>query len=279
MFIIFSFFALIMVSLAARFFEGRLSKYNFVIFTLKYVPAVCAFMGAAFVFALILQRCVSGSVSKQAFIFIFFAQVLAIIAAGFCVFLHCARKMNFSFLKTCLSFLLGFVFSLVLTLVLFAANCFLYFNTFQYLKIHPDHTCQMRLKPLFSFCPEYDRQIVFKSGKIIGIHLDTCGLSDFKVYKLNNGNLYLECMQNFGNSYVIDEENEKVYMVLGGNVAELKIGDPIDGMDIGPDIITYHTYGESGRKTYNSNIEVRSRLLENKKFLGSFFSRYGFSEK
>ena len=214
MFIIFSFFALIMVSLAARFFEGRLSKYNFVIFTLKYVPAVCAFMGAAFVFALILQRCVSGSVSKQAFIFIFFAQVLAIIAAGFCVFLHCARKMNFSFLKTCLSFLLGFVFSLVLTLVLFAANCFLYFNTFQYLKIHPDHTCQMRLKPLFSFCPEYDRQIVFKSGKIIGIHLDTCGLSDFKVYKLNNGNLYLECMQNFGNSYVIDEENEKTATVV-----------------------------------------------------------------
>ncbi len=266
----------------ARLFDKGKYKHNFIVFTLKYAPLVCAFMGAAFVLALIccnqIVRLFSLSASAG---FLFLVQMLAaiaIMATGFWFYRSLALRRNFSMLKTCLSFVLGFAFSLALSLGIFAAGMFAYFNSFQYVKIHPDYSFQMRLKPLFAMCPEYDRSIVFESGKTVGIHMDTCRLSDFKVYKLNGGMIYLECQQHFGNSYVIDEKNEKVYMRIGDGIAELKDVGYVDGMDIASDAVVYYTHGKAKSKPYRSPIGNAAGLFENKSFLGSFSPR-GFVEK
>ena len=65
-----------------------------------------------------------------------------------------------------------------------------------------------------ALCPEFDRRIAFESGKRVGIWIDTCGLDKFGVYKLANGAIYLESEVGFGNSYIIDSKNEKVYEAL-----------------------------------------------------------------
>lgn len=281
MLVVITFFSLVAVSLMARFFDKGKYKHSFIVFTFKHAPIVCAFMGAAFVLTLICCNQIVRLFSLSASAGLFLVQMLAaiaIMATGFWFYRSLALRRNFSVLKTCLSFVLGFAFSLALSLAIFAAGMFAYFNSFQYVKIHPDYSFQMRLKPLFTMCPEYDRSIVFASGKTVGIHMDTCGLSDFKVYKLNGGMIYLECQQHFGNSYVIDEKNEKVYAKIDDGIAELKGSGYVDGMDIDSDTVVYHTHGKAKSKPYRSPIGNAAGLFENKSFLGSFSPR-GFVEK
>ncbi len=38
-----------------------------------------------------------------------------------------------------------------------------------------------------TFCAEHDKRILFKSGKRVGLLIDTCGFGPFRVYKLNTG--------------------------------------------------------------------------------------------
>ena len=158
----------------ARFFDKGKYKHSFIVFTFKYAPLVCAFMGAAFVLALICCNQIVRLFSLSASAGLFLVQMLAVIAImiGFGFYRSLALRRNFSMLKTCLSFVLGFAFSLALSLVIFAAGMFAYFNSFQYVKIHPDYSFQMRLKPLFAMCPEYDRSIVFASGKTVSFTYD-----------------------------------------------------------------------------------------------------------
>lgn len=280
MLVVITFFSLVAVSLTARLFDKGKYKHNFIVFTLKYAPLVCAFMGASFVLALICCNQIVRFFSLSASAGLFLVQMLAVIAImiGFGFYRSLALRRNFSMLKTCLSFVLGFAFSLALSLAIFAAGMFAYFNSFQHVKVHPDYSFQMRLKPLFAMCPEYDRSIVFASGKTVGIHMDTCRLSDFKVYKLNGGMIYLECQQHFGNSYVIDEKSEKVYARIGDGIAEMKDGGYVDGMDIASDSVVYYTHGKPKSKPYRSPIRNAAGLFESKSLLGSFSPR-GFVEK
>lgn len=43
-----------------------------------------------------------------------------------------------------------------------------------------------------TFCAEYDKRLVFKSGKRIGLLIDTCGYGPFRVYKMKDGLYCLE---------------------------------------------------------------------------------------
>ena len=42
-----------------------------------------------------------------------------------------------------------------------------------------------------TFCAEYDKRILFKSGKRVGLLVDTCGFGPFQVYRLKSGDYCL----------------------------------------------------------------------------------------
>ena len=42
-----------------------------------------------------------------------------------------------------------------------------------------------------TMCAEYDKRLLFKSGKCIGLPLDTCGFGPFQVYRLKSGDYCL----------------------------------------------------------------------------------------
>ena len=43
-----------------------------------------------------------------------------------------------------------------------------------------------------TFCAEYDKRLVFKSGKRIGLLMDTCGYGPFRIYKMKDGQYCME---------------------------------------------------------------------------------------
>ena len=43
-----------------------------------------------------------------------------------------------------------------------------------------------------TFCAEYDKRLLFKSGKRVGLLMDTCGYGPFRVYRLRDGNYCIE---------------------------------------------------------------------------------------
>ena len=241
--IIVLFFTLILVSLIASILRKKTAKYDFTLFTLSLVPAICAFMGLGLVLLLALQKFIIQVCPKDMYFAAFFGQIIIILGIGFCVFLYFARMRKMPFLKSCMSFFAGFAFSFILAIAFIAADAFIYYNAWINLIIHPSYSCEMQLNPRFTFCAEYDRRALFKSGKKIGIGMDTCGLSNFKVNRLGNGWLYLECKASWGNSYIVDDVNEKVYMKMPNGISELKTEGMIDGMDIYEDKVIYYTYG------------------------------------
>ena len=80
MLVVITFFSLVAVSLMARLFDKGKYKHNFIVFTLKYAPLVCAFMGAAFVLALICCNPIVRLFSLSASAGLFLVQMLAVIA-------------------------------------------------------------------------------------------------------------------------------------------------------------------------------------------------------
>ena len=73
--------------------------------------------------------------------------------------------------------------------------------------------------PSHPFLAEYDRGIVFRSGKRIGIWPDTGGGGPFAVYRLPSGAFYLVCGMNFEpqrNEYRIDPAAETVELLVEG---------------------------------------------------------------
>lgn len=279
MLIIALFFTLILVSLIASILRKKLQKYDFTLFTLSLVPAICAFMGLGLVLLLVLQKFIIQVCPKDMYFVAFFGQIIFISGIGFCVFLYFARKRKMPFLMSCMSFFAGFAFSFILAIAFIAADAFIYYNTWINLKIHPSYSCEMQLNPLFTFCAEYDRRVLFKSGKKIGIGMDTCGLSSFRVNRLGNGWLYLKCQASGGDSYIVDDVNEKVYMKMPNGISELKTEGMIDGMDIYEDKVIYYIYGKDGNGSYKSDIEITKDLFDNMVFLGEFSPKTGgFSE-
>ena len=291
MFVVISFFVLIGVSLLAWICEKRRPEGGFLLFTFKCVPALCAGMGALFilfvVILVLLAKIASPAISylncpkvfSALFEGVFCLGALLILVGGIAVHLAFAGRRNFSLWKALGSFALGFTFSAAVTAAVFAAHTWFVLNTWSGVEIHPEYSCKMLFKRLPAMCPEFDRYVGFDSGRKIGIHTDTCGLSDFEVYDLGEGRLYLRCMRDFGSSYIIDDKNEKVYEESGGKAIELK-GDMIEGRSIDARKATYYTYTrtkDKKGKSYESPVEDWSGILAKRKLVGKF-GRYGFSK-
>lgn len=264
-----SFFLLIGISLSARLLRSD----GFIAFSLRTVPAICAFMGAI----LTLWLAIIPHVSKPAVApFLILVPPPAILAAGFAFHVSRSLKRGISAMRATLSFAVGFALSLAITAAAIAANLAVYFNTWRSVEIPSSPKCFLEMRALVALCPEFDRRIAFASGKRVGIWIDTCGLDKFNVYKLANGAIYLEYENGFENSYIIDSKNEKVYEVHGDTAIELK-GGLICGRFGADGKVVYETYeggGENGE--FKSAPIPAAKLMDGKKFIGRL-SRRAFS--
>lgn len=261
-----SFFLLIGISLSARLLRSD----GFIAFSLRTVPAICAFMGAIFTLWLAVLPYVSKFVASPLLILV---PPPAILAAGFAFHVSRSLKRGISAMRATLSFAAGFALSLAVTAAAIAANLAVYFNTWQRLEIPSSPKCFLEMRARVALCPEFDRRIAFESGKRVGIWIDTCGLDKFGVYKLANGAIYLESEVGFGNSYIIDSKNEKVYEALGGSAIELK-GGMLCGRDGGggESEVSYETYGGENGNFKSPSIPA-AKLLDGKKFIGRLSRR------
>lgn len=263
-----SFFLLIGISLSARLLRSD----GFMAFSLRTVPAICAFMGAIFTLWLAVLPYVSKFAASPLLILI---PPPAILAAGFAFHVSRSRKRGISAMRAALSFAAGFALSLAVTAAAIAANLAVHFNTWRSVEIPSSPKCFLEMRARVAFCPEFDRRIAFESGKRVGICIDTCGLDKFGVCKLANGAIYLESENGFGNSYIIDSKNEKVYEALGSSAVELKGGLICgrDGGDCGGEVV-YETYGDGGENGKFKSVPIpAAKLLVGKKFIGRLSKR------
>lgn len=61
-----------------------------------------------------------------------------------------------------------------------------------------------------TFCAEYDKRILFKSGKRIGLLIDTCGFGPYRVFRLKDGNYCL--VDGYNRNYSKSFESMERYL-------------------------------------------------------------------
>lgn len=125
------------------------------------------------------------------------------------------------------------------------------------------------------FLAEYNKRIVFKSGKRIGINVDTGGAGDFSVYALEDGRYYLvDGLRTvwIRSEYRVDPEAESVERKCGRNW--LRIPDGSLSVDSWSDeSLTVKT--GSGEESVSSGQPVKDSLKD-KRFIGMVTTRGEF---
>lgn len=125
------------------------------------------------------------------------------------------------------------------------------------------------------FLAEYNKRIVFKSGKRVGINVDTGGAGDFAVYALEDGNYYLmdglrwACIRS---EYRVDPEAETVELKCGKSW--LRIPDGSLAVESWSDTsLTVKT--DSGEESVSGGPRVGDSL-KGKRFIGMVTTRGEF---
>ena len=193
------------------------------------------------------------------------AGILFVLCFGFLVHALYARKCGFSFFKVLLSFAVGVLLSAAVASAVIAVSLWVLFTTWESVEIPSEPRCELQLKRKPALCPEFDRRVKFKSGKTVGISLDTCGRGNFSVYALQSGAVFIESEYE---KYIIDPRAETVCEVLGANSVELK-GGLISGRWGENGKILYDVYGDGGGKTFESQAYPLGDALENKRKIGN----------
>lgn len=86
-------------------------------------------------------------------------------------------------------------------------------------RISKDLPFAVEYKRAKTFCAEYDKRLLFKSGKRIGLLIDTCGYGPFRVYRLKDGNYCLVDGYGLINNQRhlrVNVEKETVELEFGG---------------------------------------------------------------
>ncbi len=191
---------------------------------------------------------------------------LVILVAGFFAYSG-SRGNKTSKIAAACEFAVGFVLAGAVAVAVFAAQAAVAMNTWKNRTLPTSPECLMQFKRLPAMCPEYDRRIAFKSGKTVGLSVDTCGQSDFDVYEVH-GKILLK-NKSFGDSFVVDAKDEKVFVLLDAHsIAELK-GDVVDGRDGGAESKAVSFYGRDGA-TFESEVLNAKETLSVKIFMGTF---------
>lgn len=128
------------------------------------------------------------------------------------------------------------------------------------------------------FLAEYDKRIAFKSGKKIGVCMDTGGGGPFAVYALGDGKFYLadgvDC-DFMRNDYRVDVATETVEINLNGIWAKIPDGTKcVTGK--GLDSLSVKTETEENKHVTISGGEPIGTTLENRRFLGFIYSHGEF---
>ena len=140
-------------------------------------------------------------------------------------------------------------------------------------KITEEIPFSVEYKCAHPFLAEYDKRIVFKSGKRIGVIMDTGGGGPFAVYVLDDGKFYLadgvDC-DFMRSDYRVNVSNETVELNGGG--VWLKIPDGTKVISSwGPGHLTAKTEADEEKGITVSEGEPLGRTLENRKFLGFIY--------
>lgn len=125
-------------------------------------------------------------------------------------------------------------------------------------------------KPAHPFLAEYDKRIAFKSGKRIGVWMDTGGGGPFAVYALGEGEYYLadgvDC-DFMRNDYRVNVSNETVEINVDG--VWLKIPDgtvTVNGRSSGSLSVKFES-GEEKSVMITNGVPL-GKTLESRRFLG-----------
>ena len=125
-------------------------------------------------------------------------------------------------------------------------------------------------KPAHPFLAEYDKRIVFRSGKRFGVWKDTGGGGPFAVYALGEGEYYLadglDC-DFMRNDYRLNVTNETVEMNVNG--VWLKIPEGAESIiGRGSDSVSVKTATEEEKTVTALDGKPLRRTLDGRKFLG-----------
>jgi hypothetical protein len=130
------------------------------------------------------------------------------------------------------------------------------------------------------FLAEYDKTIVFKSGKRIGVFMDTGGAGPFAVYRLPTGEYYLVdgLKHNFiRNDYRVNVTNETVEMMTG-DTFWIRIPDStLAVVGGGGNSIVVNTADEK-YKNVESKLASVGDSLSRRKYLGLIHPRGEFEK-
>ena len=140
-------------------------------------------------------------------------------------------------------------------------------------KITEEIPFSVEYKCAHPFLAEYDKRIVFKSGKRIGVKMDTGGGGPFAVYALGDGKFYLadgvDC-DFMRSDYRVNVSNETVE--LNGDGVWLRIPDGTKAISSwGPGRLTAKTEADEEKGITVSEGEPLGKTLENRKFLGFIY--------
>ncbi|MBR1921250.1 MAG: hypothetical protein IJ829_04510 [Kiritimatiellae bacterium] len=116
-----------------------------------------------------------------------------------------------------------------------------------------------RLKTL---CPEYDKRLLFKSGKRVGLLSDPCGFGPFLVYRLKSGEYCLvdgfdqKLPESFGDVsrwLRVNVTNETVELRLGTNWFRIPEEGYVCGWAGGEDLLVFTMYagGDLGKEEWD----------------------------
>jgi len=130
------------------------------------------------------------------------------------------------------------------------------------------------------FLAEYDKTIVFKSGKRIGVRMDTGGAGPFAVYRLPTGEYYLVdgLKHSFiRNDYRVNVTNETVEMMTA-DTFWIRIPDgTLAVVGSGGDSIDIKT-ADDERKNVEGKLTPVGDLLSRRKYLGLIHPRGEFEK-
>ncbi len=257
-------FALLGLSWLAQIFCKKILLSCWLGFSLKTMPLFCAAMGLLYIAV--------GELLPETYHFALFNIAFCIVLLGFLLYWLAADKNNIGVFGALLGFAVGFVVSYCTVFAVFLLNLLASTLYYSNVALSQYDGCKMQFKRAFAMCPEYDRRIKFKSGKIVGIFPDTCRQSNFAVYKLKNGWLYLKCTGGIGNSFFIDTKNERVYDVFCNTYAELRGKNTVNGRmgfadanEIEYDIYCGKNYNMG---SYKSKVLPSGDIMENARYLG-----------
>ncbi|MFI3291791.1 MAG: hypothetical protein R3Y46_07940 [Opitutales bacterium] len=161
--------------------------------------------------------------------------------------------------------------------VLGVLSCIYFFFNALWYSTNVDDYFAYESQRLPALCPEYNLRLKFNSGKIVNLHLDPCGHSDYKVYKLDDGNIYMESKgRQF--SYLVELTKEEVYAHSGNFFYKLN-GEAISGFGGSSNTITtFSTYKgslDNDRGSFSAKAQDFGDILDNKVLLGDL-ETWGF---